>query len=205
MLLAVLLAEIVLIVRAWRAARFSPRHRYVPALIACAFVTDVSAYLIQRLMLRGEPRPFTGLARLAYHVETAMVVGWPTEVALFGLWVFLPRRWHRTRPVVLWAWAGAVAYHVLAYPLSRLATRVLFVGAELVAVAVVVGAAIRAYGQRRWGSLEGVALFLAGTEVVVTILGPYATNPFTDWDVARAIYFAAFVGMVAWYSARPHP
>lgn len=205
MLLAVLLAEVVLIVRSWRASRFSPRHRYLPALIACAFVTDVAVYLLHRFALRGAPRPFTGWPRLAYHVETAFVVGWSAEVALFGLWVFLPRRWHRARPVVLWAWLAAIGYHVLAYPLSRLATTVFLVGAELAAVVTVAVAAVLSYRLRRWGSLEGVALFLAGTELVVTLLGPYATNPFTDWDVARVLYFAAFAGLAAWYTPRPHP
>lgn len=133
------------------------------------------------------------------------MVGWPAEVALFGLWVFRPRPWHHTRPIVLWAWLGAVAYHVLAYPLSRAATKVFLVGAELAAVGVIVVAAIMAYRRRRWGSLEGVALFLGGTELVVTLLGPYATNPFTDWDVARTLYFAAFTSLAVWYSARTHP
>lgn len=205
MLVAVLLAELALYARARRASRSSPRHSPIPSLIGFAFWADIAMWALQFAILRHAPRPFVGGARLAYHLETGLVVGWPCLVALVGLSVFLPHQRRVTSPLVVGAHAGAIVLHVALYPLSRAATARFFVVVELAAVAAVGIAAYVAYGRRKWGSLEGVVLFLAGAELVVTLLGPYATNPFKDWDVARMLYFASFSALALWYSPRPHP
>jgi hypothetical protein len=194
-LVAVLVAETALLSAAQEAARRIPDHNDIVALARFALAADVLGHGIRGAFLAGAPRPFEGAARGAYHVETALVVGWPIALALVA-W----RRFggERIPAVPVGAWVGLTVGHVLVWPLSRRQTSTLLFAVELAAVAWGGLCAFLAW-PKRWTSVHGVVLFLLGAEVVVATLGPFLTDVFRDWSVARILYAYTFSGLAAWY------
>lgn len=81
-------AELAALVLAVVVARRDRAHRPVAALFALAVVADVVVRLGQALVLEGAPKPFVGLARAVYHVETALVTAWPAGCAALAWWAF---------------------------------------------------------------------------------------------------------------------
>lgn len=87
----------------------------------------------------GAP-PYTGFARVAFHVDQAMFLAWPAAFAALALWLFAPRRILALLPGL--AWVVAVAYLATHYPEVRgEALRRFYFGAEVGALAVA-GAAL---------------------------------------------------------------
>jgi len=183
------------------AAREEPRHRAVARLFAFAFASDLAAKALQVAFLAGAPRPFAGVARGAYHMEVAISVAWPCLLAYTAARLFLRERVHAAC-VPVGAWLGVVVSHVAHFPMKRAGMARVFLAVEL-AMLLWAGACVAVGWRSAWRSVHGVLLFLLGTELVVVLLGPYASDVFRDWNVARVIYMAAFVGLAFWYAARP--
>lgn len=183
------------------ASRVDPRHRPIALLFAFAFASDVIAKAAQIAFLSGAPLPFTGAARAAYHVEVALSIAWPCVLALLAA-----RTFQRLRPratcIPVGAWLGVGVAHALLFPMSEEQTSRLFLGVEA-AMLLLAASCVVAGWRSTWRSVHGVVLFLLGVELVVVVLGPFATNIFRDWAVARIIYTTAFTGLAFWYGARP--
>lgn len=180
------------------AAREEPRHRAVARLFTLAVVSDLAAKALQVAFLAGAPRPLAGVARAAYFAELSLSAAWPCLLSFAAARLFLRHR-ARAACVPVGAWLGFMAASVLFFPLKRQATSLALELAMLLWAGV---CAVTGWGGA-WRSVHGVLLFLLGTEVVVVLLGPYAGDIYRDWNVARVIYTAAFVGVAFWYAARP--
>lgn len=183
------------------ASRDEPRHRPVALLFAFAVVSDLVVKALQIAWLAGAPRPFAGAARLAYHAEVLLSVAWPCALGYLAARTFQRLR-PRARCIPVGVWIGVVVAHVLLFPMTGRQTSRLFLGVE-VAMLALSAACVAAGWRATWRAAHGVVLFLLGVELVVVLLGPFATSIFRDWNVARVIYTAAFTGLAFWYGARP--
>lgn len=172
-----------------------PASHPVVALLAFALVSDLVTAAGGVLLLDGAPRPFVGLARGWYHVETALVLGWPCALALtaWRLFTWAPRGWHlEPAPAAAWgSWLGVSLGLVLAHPLGRVRTAACLLVGELVSLAVVWLAVARGW-RRPWTLPHVAVLVLAGVETSVALLGPWVRNPFADWHLARISYLLGF-------------
>lgn len=196
--LAVVGVEIALVLVSRRHAQRAPAH--LPLVYAATYVliADVVARILQREILHHASYPLAGMERSVYHAETLLLTGWPAAIAAAGLRIFFPEHRRAAPFAPVGAWLGWNLGMVLAFPLGWIATaRLLQVWS--VNPALVMGMAVWMCWSRRWTSAHWVVLILAVTELVVATVGPYATNPFKDWMVARALYFLAFGGLAAWY------
>ena len=164
-------------------------------LIAFALGSDLLVAGGRALLLDGAPRPFVGLARGWYHVETALVLGWPCALALaaWRLFTWAPRGWWKEAPpAVAWgSWLGVSVGLVLAHPLGRVRTAACLLVVEFVALAVVWLAVARGW-RRPWTLPHVAVLVLAGVETSVALIGPWVRNPFADWHLARVSYLLGF-------------
>lgn len=193
-------AEVAALAAAVRAAGDVRRALRSPVvlLLAFALASDVVIAGGRELLLVGAPRPFTGVARAWWHVETLFVMAWPLGLAGAAWEVFplrpRPFRW----PLVMLAlWALALwAPLVLAHPVRRDAVAGVLLVGELAGIAA--GAVAVASGWRfPWGPPHAALVVLLSIELVIAILGPFARDVFRSWPVlARAPYAVGF-GVVA--------
>lgn len=77
--------EVALAVLAFRLGR---SHRMVAWLFVAVAVANVAVRLGQVFVLDGATKPFAGLARGVYHVETALVAWWPMSCCALAWWAF---------------------------------------------------------------------------------------------------------------------
>ena len=190
-------AEAAMILASRRQALRDPSHLPIPYLFSYVLVADTAMRML-RPVLHGAPRPFSGLARIAYHAETALFRGWPCALAAVALWVFLPNLRKYLPFLPLGAWLGLKTGMVLQYPITGVATARVFLVVEI-AVLACVALATTAGWYGKWGPVHRAVLFLTGAEAVVTFIGPYATSIYRDWAIATVIYAFAFAGLAAWY------
>lgn len=196
-----ILAMVILAGAAWRAAGRVASHRPVALAVSYGLGADLARRFLQIAFLAGAPRPFTGAARLLYHVDFTLMVGWPCALTLLTAAVFRPRSALATG-VPLGTWFGLLAAHALVYPLGERQTQRVFFLVELLMLA---SAALTVAGtwSRRWRSPHGAVLFLLGTELVVVLLGPFVGNVFRDWRIAVVLYGSAFLALSIWYALLP--
>lgn len=191
-------AEVSALLASRRVATRLPSHVPHVYLFTFALAADVVVKLTERTILAGVPRPFSGVYRALYHLTTMLGTGWPCAVAGLALWVFLPRQRQSAPFVAVGAWLGFNVGIAMAFPCGAVTQRLTF-GLEVAAVATV-GALIPATWGRRWTSAHSAVLYLAGAELVVTLVGPYATSIYRDWDVATCLYLCAFGALAVWYT-----
>lgn len=195
-LLGVLLAlEVAALVGAGLLARRQRTYRLVVLLVAGALVDELLVEAGHRWVFPGAPRPFAGWVRVAYHVETALVLGWPALLAGVSWRVFLPLR-RTVRRAIAGAWAATAAAFAAAFPLPRGMT------APALHVAVVVAATaalapIPGAWRRAWTSAHVAVLVLVGVELAVALAGPWIRSPFTDWHLAHVAYVIGFGTLTA--------
>lgn len=199
---AVISAEVMLVVTSrWRAKLF-PEHIPIVYVISYVTLADVLARLLQVLVLRTATYPLMGTDRLAYHMETLLLTGWPAGIGVVAFLVFLPR-WRRLAPwAMVGTWIGLNMGLMMTFPPPRGATKSILQAWSMFVPTVVGGLAWMRW-HFRWTMAHAVVLFLAATELVVAIVGPYATNPFRDWMVARVIYLITFTTLAICYGHRP--
>lgn len=166
---------------------------------ACAYVLganvvlDVARETIGALVLRPYraahwPAPYTGAARVAFHLEQAAFIAWPAIVCALA-WSSLSRS--RAWPVLA-SWSAAAAALVLLYPEVR-GEPLGRVYRALTVLAVLGGAAALLRVTRAPGRAGIVSLaLLAG--VAAELAGPYLARPF-EWWPAQLTYAIVFTGL----------
>lgn len=163
-------------------------------LLAFALASDLVIAGGRELLLVGAPRPFVGVARAWWHVETLLVIAWPLVLA-GAAWETFPLRPRPVRwpLVMLAAWALALwTPLVLAHPVRRSAVAGVLLVGELAGIAA--GAVAVARGWRfPWGPAHAALVVLLSIELVIAVLGPFAHDVFRSWPVlARAPYAVGF-------------
>lgn len=186
------------------------RRTPVVALLAFGLASDVLASAGGRWLLDGASRPFAGLARGWYHVETALVLGWPVALATAAWCVLvLPSRWYsEPAPALAWgAGLGGLVLLVSAHPAPRGLVATVLLAVEAVSVAVAWLAVARGW-RRPWGAAQMALVLLIPVETVVLILGPFGRDVFRDWPTLARIPYAvgfASVAAVLWRARRVSP
>ena len=206
-------------------ARPNPSHEHdsnlrpIVALLAFAVAEDVAVRLLNDLVIAPSSRPLHGLARGAYHVADALVMGWPLGLAWATWRLFAatssgfsasserlksegldPQKAKTAQPldVLGAAYVGFLVALVGLHPLGAANTSWVLLAWEVVALGFAVVAIVR--GWRRavreeaaWTVAHGVLLVLVPVEVAVVAIGPFARpDVFSAWHVARWQYLAAF-------------
>jgi len=207
LLVALLALEVASLVGAIRLARLErDDHRPVVLLLAYALVDELVLEVLHRAVFAGAPRPFTGWTRVAYHVETAIFLGWPALLAAtsWGVFAWAPKN-KLPRDVIAASWIGAVIALAGLFPLPAGLTAPTLHALQGVAVAGAL-AAVPVGWRRPWGTKHAVVLVLVAIELAVATIGPFVRSPFEDWHLARvgyAIGFAAVAGLY-WQATRRH-
>lgn len=181
-------------VLAWHRARDRPEHRPVAALLTIGLVSDLARQALRTAVFfpareRFAGAPYTGWTRVAADADNALVLAYPAAIVAVAMWVFLRRRpW----PVAAF-WALAVAALAVAYPATRGAVLSrCYLGAELVAIAVTVGAAAMWRWRREPPTLtHAVALLLGASEAATLVT--FRKGVFTSWPLAQAGYVTLYL------------
>ena len=194
LLAALLCAEVAAVVLAVRARVARP----LVLLLSFALVDEL-AVLGLHAILEGAPHPIAGIWRVPYHVENALSLGWPCLLAA----VAWGRPWRRLR-VLAGAYAVALGGMIAAYPIDAPGsgaprTRVALLAWELACVALAWWGIARRW-RATWGPVERCLVVLVACESAVVLVGPFASDPFTRWWIARAFYLGAWglVSAVLW-------
>jgi hypothetical protein len=156
--------------------------RPVLALLTFA-LADELAQLCLHAALDGAPRPLAGWARAGWHVSITLSLGWPAALARVT--------WGRRSDPLLGAYLGALAGLAIVYPPSTAGLRWTLLAWELACVAV----AWWGLWRRRsvtWGAAEVCLVVLVACESAVVLVGPFASDPFLRWWIARAFYLGAW-------------
>lgn len=187
--------------RTWQQIAADPLAPLV-ALLAYALADEVIVEALHRLFV-GVPRPFEpGWIRAAYHIETAIVLGWPACLAVASWRVFgWPKHLRPAVAVVEVTWGAWVLAMALSHPMGRTDTAVALHAFELLAVVAAL-APIPGAWRRPWGRQHvGVGLLVC-VETAVATIGPFAQDVFRDWRVATVGYLVGFValaGLLGWW------
>jgi hypothetical protein len=196
-------------VLAWIVARHRPEHRPIAWLLGYGLATDAVRELIGARVLRPARvelagAPFAGWTRAAFHVESALFLGWMVGVAAMAVWVFGKRRpWG-----LLVAWALAVTVLALGYPTVRgeLLGKT-YLALELAALCTSIGCFISWFaGRERARPHHLIAGFIIIAELS-TLAGPFRFGVFDAWDLSRSIFVALYLtlipthGFIAWRRA----
>jgi hypothetical protein len=165
-------------------------------LLAFALASDIAVAAGRALLLDDAPRPFAGLARAWYHVETALILGWPSALAIVTWRSFV---WGRGSAWALpWgAWIGCSMMFVYEHPVERGVGAFVFLLVEALGVAVAWRAIWRGWS-RAWGAEHRALVVLVAVETVVLILGPFGRDLYRDWPLlGRLPYTAGFTACAA--------
>ena len=190
LLIALLGAEVLAVVLAWR------RRSSRPLLLLLAFaLLDELAVLGLHAILAGAPRPIAGLWRVPYHIENALTLGWPAALAATAQ----GQPWRRLRAIV-GAYLGMLAGLILLYPIDAPGSgsprlRWILLAWEIACVALAWRGVWRAR-RRAWGAADVALVVLVSCETMVALVGPFASDPFTRWWIARAFYLAAWGAVI---------
>lgn len=155
-LLAAFIAALILV-------RRRPDHRPFALFTAWLLATNtVRAALTDHFGLIRPPGlpPFTGPARIAFHVDEAIGLADPTAMAILAIVVFAQRRWLAWAPAL--AWALATAYLATHYPEIRgEPLRRVYLAAELIALALSTAAIVTWGLAQSWQSPRAVQPYRA--------------------------------------------
>ena len=171
------------------------------ALLAFA-LADELACLALHAALGGAPRPLAGWYRAGWHVSIALSLGWPA-VLVWGTHASAgpapagrsSARRQVTLDPLLGAYLGTLAGLAIVYPPSRAGLRWTLLAWELACVALAWWGLWRARG-RTWGAVEVCLVVLVACESAVVLVGPFASDPFARWWIARCFYLGAW-GLVS--------
>jgi len=202
----VVLTEIALLRSIHLRSRVVPAFRPLLPVITFAIVNDLVTRGIEEVLTRAPEiakHPFKGAYRALYHAHDAVQTAWPFAVAGLALWTFLPVRRKLTVDLLIGTWLGLAIGMITVYPMTGATIARMGIGVELAAVAITAACAFWTWSRTRWGGIHTATLLLAGGEMVIAIVGPYATDPFNSWEVARVIYFLEFAGLAYWLGRDP--
>jgi hypothetical protein len=232
LLLATRLLQALAAVLAVVLARRQREHRQLAALLVYGAVTNTVRIALQQLVvmpavraLGGDPAqgiaplaPLTGWARVAAHVDHALLLGWSAALAACAVAVFaVPieqmsvviytgtqvERTHRydsprweVAITIATAWFVMVAALVLTYPESRVLHRQAYLMADLLAIGVGLAAFVTWLRQR--DRAEGmpvtkICMLLIICLDAVAPLGPHlAPGFYSGWDRALGAYVVLY-------------
>jgi hypothetical protein len=108
----------------------------------------------------------------------------------------------RARQALLGAYLGTLAGLAIVYPPSTAGLRWTLLVWELCCVALAWWGLWRAR-RRTWGAAEAVLVVLVACESAVVLVGPFASDPFLRWWIARAFYLGAWGAVVAVLARAP--
>ena len=182
-------------------------------------LADELAQAALHAALDGAPRPLAGWYRAGWHVSIALSLGWPAVLAwaahagsisrnipssfVNGSKALTEKRTETTPKIFLGlagAYLGILAGLAIVYPPSRAGLRWTLLAWELACVALAWWGLWRARG-RTWGAVEVCLVVLVACETMVATVGPFASDPFTRWWIARCFYLGAW-GLVCGVLAR---
>jgi hypothetical protein len=190
--------SVVVTALAWAVARRRADHRPIAWFLTAALAADVLRWPLRVFVIaparaaRIADEPFAGWVRATWHVHEALFLVWPVGIAALFVWLFLRRRpW-----AIGVACAALVAYLVATYPETRGAVlQRWYLGAELAAVAVSVGACVQWLWRRESPKLPHACAIMIGCVEVALFIGPFRGNVFTTWDLARLGYVILYVAL----------
>lgn len=186
-------------VMVWRARR---DHRPLALFLTWFIIaTAARAVLASRFGLirpLGSP-PFTGAARLAFHVDQAIELSWSAGLAAMAMTVFGAGR-RSALPVVGLLWGALVAYLAINYPEIRGdALRKGYLAAELVALAVAAASIVTWTWRKDSPSPARIGvLALCLTDGVTLLAGAWRWGFWVHWDLNQAA-FAIIYATIAVY------
>lgn len=170
-----------------------------------AFLLLMAAKSIARAFLAAPVRsldapPFTGAARLSFHLEEALFLAWPAGVAAVALWYFAGPRWSAVPALI---WALVVGYLATHYPAVRgEALRDVYAAAELAAVLASAGAITRWTWRRLSPTPAHVCVLLVVlVDGGATLAGSLRWGLWAFWyldQIAALFMFSALVGYQVW-------
>lgn len=216
---------------AWHLSRRDPQHRPIALALAFCAAADVTREVLGAFVLRparvllGDAVPYAGAARVAFHLEQALLLGGYAALAGCGLAVFAGTKKERPageasrgggaerignagtmvtpQRAVKAAWLAAVAGCALAYPdlsgwpSARWSLWYAYACAAGLAAVTVLFAATGYRGAWQARHVVGVAL-------VGGLLGEianYALGPAQGWNPAR-VGWSLVLGVVVLYQGR---
>lgn len=184
-----------------------PFWRPIALLLTANTFADLAGFALRQGYLAELPRPYTGLARVAFHLEQALFLAYHWGVAAVAV-VVLARR----LPWPVLAWIAAVAVAVIGYSIDDAQGLPWLRGKERVGVFLYVNqfavVAICAWSYARYHrsmrdvdyplAHQTVAMMLATMEGAL-LFGPYMfgireLDPFRFWWLAQIGY----VGLFSW-------
>ena len=185
---------------AWRRVQpgrveFAPTLQPLRAFLLLTLVADTARALGQHFVLRHASRPFTGLARIVFHIDQVGVIGWSTGLVMLVVLAFTGREHITSKitPIASLA-AGIVATFALAYPDLREQTLGLaYLVVQIATVFVGVAFAARAWLQARWFGVAARAVTVLLVGDTATICGPFLGSPFQHWATANAVSAVTYV------------
>jgi hypothetical protein len=224
--LAVDIALVPAILTARLLVRTRPYYRPLAWLLSADLAANLLGLALRRWAIAEHPRPYTGVARVAFHLEQACFLVWPAGLAIAACLVLLrpslagavelppdnpytrARRWlHRWRlrsEHILAVAVGCIACRMFGYPEIRERTLAQVLLTEQVwLVAFLVAAAVMFFRRKDWWlPHHKTILALAVGEATVLLAGPYlgAILDEQDWPF-RKHWMAAQVIYVLEFAA----
>lgn len=194
-------------------SRRDPDHRPAARALLVVVLTDVVRTALSfALPCEG---PYAGADRVLFHTDQALYLLWPSVLAWLPMRVFC--RLHEPR-LLRWcitaAWGTAAGLAALLYPWLRAgALRQLYLGAELVALALAVGSIGAWVGRGEFARgapppAALVAALLVGVELAMLFFGPWPAGLFsaayTAEQAALCVLYAVITAVQggAWWTAR---
>ncbi len=181
--------------------RYLKRERAtLPLLLAFAVVSDVAIEVGRRVLLNGSPRPFSGLPRAWYHVESTLILAWPAALAMAAQKTFSLQThgwWIRPAPSVAWGMLGGLSVAcAVAHPIGGNAFQYVLLAQEAACLLAAWLAVPMGWG-RQWHAHHASIVVLICFETVVLVFGPFSGELYGDWPIlARVPYIIGF-GAVA--------
>lgn len=179
---------------AWRRTRlgrieFAPTLRPLWRFLALTLTADVVRGLLQHFVLQDASRPFTGLARAAFHVDQAGVIGWQAGLLAVVVLAFTGKQTPTPKLLPIASCAvGTIVSFAFAYPDLRgdrlaAAYTMLQIATSLACVSI----SAWAWFQHRWFGIAARAASMLVVGEIATLFGPFLGEPFKHWGAANAV------------------
>ena len=199
-------ARLVAFISAFLLARRQREYAPVAWLLGGSLVADGVALTLTLLVLVPARAvgavPYTGSARIAFHITQALFVGWSAGISALAVHTFARRRaW-----VVALVYAVVVAAIAAAYPeLRRERLQSAYLAITLIAIAASIGA-IAVWWRNKPTAPPRPVQIAAALFVLFefgALLGPYAAGMIdVNWPIANGLHMGLDVGltllMVRW-------
>jgi hypothetical protein len=189
---------------AWRRVRlgrveFTPTLRPLWVFLLITLIADVVRWLGQHFVLQHALRPFTGFARVCFHVDQAGVIGWNAGLLAIVVLAFSERERIAPKLLPIASFAvGTVLSFGFAYPELRAEKLgVAYTIGEIATVLACMVFAAHAWFKTRWFGIAARAVSVLVVAEIATLLGPFLGEPFKNWATANGISAVAYA-VLAW-------